>query len=236
MTPPPPRPGLLGRLRPLARLRDFRRTVWQLGILSRCGRDGLRLAEQVIASGQCLQRKWELAGLIGLVRRLRPAVVVEIGTYQGGTLRCWAHVCPPTTRFVSIDLPGGAFGGGSTDAVAAGFSAFLHPGQTLDLIRASSQDPATLARTRELLAGRPVDFLFIDGDHSYAGVKADYEVYRPLVRPGGLIAFHDILPHAVHADCRVHEFWAELKSNPTARELVDRDGFDTWGGIGVVTN
>ena len=42
--------------------------------------------------------------------------------------------------------------------------------------------------------GEKLDFLFIDGDHSYDGVKADFEMYAPMVRPGGLIAFHDINP------------------------------------------
>jgi len=60
-------------------------------------------------------------------------------------------------------------------------------------------------------------------------------MYSGLVRPGGLIGFHDIVPHPHNPGCRVHEFWAEMKKLPSARELVDRDGYDTWGGIGVVT-
>jgi hypothetical protein len=42
------------------------------------------------------------------------------------------------------------------------------------------------------------------------------------------------LPHATVSSCCVHEFWSEIKSRPSAFELVDRDGFDNWGGIGVV--
>jgi len=38
------------------------------------------------------------------------------------------------------------------------------------------------------------DFLFIDGDHTYEGVEGDFEMYSPLVRRGGIIAFHDIVP------------------------------------------
>lgn len=33
--------------------------------------------------------------------------------------------------------------------------------------------------------------LFVDGDHSYNGVKLDIQLYTPRVVPGGLIAFHD---------------------------------------------
>ena len=42
-----------------------------------------------------------------------------------------------------------------------------------------------------MLAGEPVDLLFIDGDHSYSGEMADYRAYEPFVRAGGIIALHD---------------------------------------------
>jgi predicted O-methyltransferase YrrM len=36
-----------------------------------------------------------------------------------------------------------------------------------------------------------LDFLFIDGDHTYASVLRDYEQWTPLLKPGGLLAMHD---------------------------------------------
>ncbi len=36
-----------------------------------------------------------------------------------------------------------------------------------------------------------IDFLFIDGDHNYEGVKKDWELYSPLLKSGSVIAFHD---------------------------------------------
>ena len=40
--------------------------------------------------------------------------------------------------------------------------------------------------------GRPgPDFMFIDGDHSWEGIAADWEAWSPLVAPGGRIALHD---------------------------------------------
>lgn len=41
------------------------------------------------------------------------------------------------------------------------------------------------------LLNEPIDLLFIDGDHSLQGVIADFEVYSPLVREGGIIVFDD---------------------------------------------
>lgn len=37
----------------------------------------------------------------------------------------------------------------------------------------------------------PIDFLFIDGCHSYEAVKADIEAWTPHVREGGMILGHD---------------------------------------------
>ena len=40
------------------------------------------------------------------------------------------------------------------------------------------------------LAGS-VDFVFINGDHSYDGLRADWEGWSGLIAPGGSIALHD---------------------------------------------
>jgi predicted O-methyltransferase YrrM len=36
-----------------------------------------------------------------------------------------------------------------------------------------------------------IDVLFIDGDHSYEGCKADIDAWFPFVKEGGVIMFHD---------------------------------------------
>mgnify|MGYP001560589978 CR=1 FL=1 len=54
-----------------------------------------------------------------------------------------------------------------------------------------SYDPATIEKTYRCAKGG-VDLLFIDGDHQYASVLTDWLLYSPLVKPGGLVAFHDV--------------------------------------------
>src|SRR4051812_37720157 len=50
----------------------------------------------------------------------------------------------------------------------------------------------SLVAAKTLAAKRgTVDFVFIDGDHSYDACKADIEAWTPFVKPGGVIAFHD---------------------------------------------
>jgi MMP 1-O-methyltransferase len=39
----------------------------------------------------------------------------------------------------------------------------------------------------------PIDLLFIDGAHEFEAVFQDYEQWSPLLRPGGMIAFHDVV-------------------------------------------
>lgn len=39
--------------------------------------------------------------------------------------------------------------------------------------------------------GGQLDFLFIDGDHSWEGIKGDWTGFRSLIQPGGIVALHD---------------------------------------------
>lgn len=41
-----------------------------------------------------------------------------------------------------------------------------------------------------------IGLLFIDGAHDYNSVRADFERFSPLVKPGGIIAFHDVADYA----------------------------------------
>jgi len=72
-------------------------------------------------------------------------------------------------------------------------------------ILGDSHDERTLGTLKKMLNGRPVNLLFIDGDHNYEAVKRDYELYAPLVE--NIIALHDISSpkHGVRI------FWKELK-------------------------
>ena len=39
----------------------------------------------------------------------------------------------------------------------------------------------------------PIDLLFIDGNHEFEAVLQDYEQWSPLIKDGGIIAFHDVV-------------------------------------------
>jgi predicted O-methyltransferase YrrM len=64
-------------------------------------------------------------------------------------------------------------------------------------IYGASQNPAVVRKAYEAVNGK-ADLLFIDGDHSYAGVLCDWLLYHKLVRRGGLVAFHDVATPKSH--------------------------------------
>jgi predicted O-methyltransferase YrrM len=159
--------------------------------------------------------------------------VVEIGTASGGTLFMLTRVASTDATIVSIDLPGGAFGGGYPAWRAPLYRSFAKPGQRVHLFRRDSHEASTLEALRETLGGGMVDFLLIDGDHTYEGVRKDFEMYRALVRPGGMIGFHDIVPHSAESGCEVNRFWNEIRESCDSVEIV-QDWGAQFGGVGLL--
>ncbi|HEU4975489.1 MAG TPA: class I SAM-dependent methyltransferase [Baekduia sp.] len=189
-----------------------------------------------------LQSRHELSLLLHELEQQPPRRMLEIGTANGGSLFPFARVAAPDAHIISVDLPHGRFGGGYPRYKVPLYRAFARRSQRLDLIRADSHAPETVARVRELLGGEPLDFLFIDGDHTYDGVKADFESYSQLVRPGGLVGFHDISAPVsaerldgadVFQSGDVPRYWQEVRAGRDARELVD-PSLGGCFGIGIL--
>ena len=195
------------------------------------------LSKEIIVDIKPVQIFDELLNLAKITYKLRPKNILEIGTAKGGTLFLFCRISLPNATVISIDLPGGPFGGGYPIYRTLLYRAFVKPGQRIHLIRADSHDPRTLEKVKEVLKGESLDVLFIDGDHTYEGVKRDFEMYSPLVRKGGIIAFHDIVPHNKLHDPEgivgVSRFWNGIKHNYRYLEVV-KDWNQGWAGIGVL--
>jgi predicted O-methyltransferase YrrM len=177
-----------------------------------------------------IQVEDEITGLVTEVRNLRPRTIVEIGTSMGGTLYLWTRFAAPDATIVSIDLPQGKFGGGYSPLRIPLYRRFARERQRLHLLRCDSHSPDTVGKVRELLDGQPLDFLFIDGDHTYEGVRKDWESYGELVRPGGLVAMHDVGMN--YDDTQVKRLWDEIKGQFQYREyLAHPRGFYGIGSL-----
>ena len=179
------------------------------------------------------QLRSELVPFLELLRRHPPRRILEIGTANGGTLFSLARVAAPDALVVSLDLPEGPYGGGYQRWKKPLFRSFARPGQRIVLLRGNSHHPGSLERVEAALGGEPLDLLFIDGDHTYEGVKSDYRMYAPLVRTGGIVAFHDIVSHKSDPGYGVHRLWKEIERSAPSRTFVE-----SWeqnaSGIGVL--
>ncbi len=179
------------------------------------------------------QVKSEILALCKLVEQRKPRFVLEIGTANGGSLFLFSKLAHPEATIISIDLPGGALGGFYPAYKEAFYRSFAGKKQKMILFRADSHDPETLQQVKEVLNGNQLDFLFIDGDHSYEGVKTDFEQYAPLVSKGGIIAFHDIAKHPETWNVAVCNYWEEIKTAYDHQEFIENQE-QGWAGIGVL--
>jgi cephalosporin hydroxylase len=185
----------------------------------------------------------EFRALARLVAERRPRTVLEIGSADGGTLLAHTRLVHEQALIVSIDLPHGPFGGGYPPWRMPLYESFAGPAQRLELLRVDSHAPTTAELLENVLAGRRIDYAFIDGDHTYDGVRQDFELCLRFAAPDAVIAFHDIAPlpnpewvasaAAAPGDGAVHEFWTQVKRHYAHDEFI-RDAAQQGYGIGVL--
>ena len=225
------RNGLRSILVPGA-IRALRRRTARLNSLE----ESIQLAEEFNYLGikiAAFQIRREITGLLRLLAERPPRTLLEIGTAKGGTFFLFSRVATPDALLVSLDLRRGKFGGGYAPWQDRLYRSFAREQQRIELVLGDSHRTETFEQVKRLIQPRPLDFLFIDGDHSYEGVKADFKMYSPLVHPHGLIAFHDIVPGTAKRVGGVPRFWQETKRRYRVSEIVadwQQGGF----GIGVI--
>lgn len=175
-----------------------------------------------------LQIKDEIESFVHWIRGEGSQRIMEIGSHQGGTALHFCEVAKDLT--LSLDLPGGAGGGLKRDECEQRNTMIRNIYPQFRGVLGNSHDEQTLAEVEAVLGERKLDGLFIDGDHTYVGVKQDFEMYSPLVRRGGWVAFHDINDTEIHRNvgCDVARFWNELEGDKREFNI-----YAPWGGIGV---
>ena len=114
--------------------------------------------------------------------------LVEIGVWEGLTTSCLRQAMPTDAELLCVNpYPTGRLGF-STQQIIARSEVRKIPNGRVRWIRSTG---AEAGRDYSLSAEGPVDFVFIDGNHSYEGLRADWTVWSPLVGPGGVVALHD---------------------------------------------
>jgi hypothetical protein len=163
----------------------------------------------------------ERAAVEGVVAALRPALAIELGTAQGGSL---ARIAAHSAEVHAFDL---------SPAVAdPPAHVHLHAGDSHVLLG------RFLAELAE--AGRNVDFALVDGDHSYEGVRSDLTDLLDSPAVGRtVILLHDMANEAVRAGVRAVDFARHPKVAYVDLgfvELPQPGGAvaEHWGGLGLV--
>lgn len=181
---------------------------------------GLKTIEHVHAHMVYRERLF----LYSLVFAFAPRRCLEIGVAQGGSARIIHQAL--------ADL-----GQGTLVAVDP------HPRLDFDWATISERATLLVGASPEVLpramaeAGGPFDFVFVDGDHSTAGVRADLVGLVDVTAPGAKILLHDAYypPTAagIHSVVRTHAAFADVGLVATTRnpgiELGTRE--TTYGGL-----
>lgn len=139
------------------------------------------------------------ARLLGTIAACVPArgVIVEIGSFKGKSTVMLGKVAAhyrlgPIVAIDPHNFNSAELQDYRTDAEATSFKDFLNNIETagvagnVEVHRAFSNDVANTWN-------RPIRFLWIDGDHSYKGAKADFDGFFPYLTPLGIVALHDSL-------------------------------------------
>lgn len=154
--------------------------------------------------------------------------MLEIGVLFGGTTFLFANALQEKGTLISID-----------NELPDVYKQFLprvasDKRVTIQLLKLDSHSPDTLQIVEAILKGEKLDAIFIDGDHTYEGVKQDYEMYSPLVRSRGLIGFHDIVHHPSDKTCKVENLWKEIKKTGDPFTEIINSPKQGKCGIGVL--
>jgi cephalosporin hydroxylase len=155
--------------------------------------------------------------------------ICEIGSRFGDNL-IFLAVSMNGNRLVSVDFPGaeGEFPDYAPEQIKAELKNNVRKlkksGFDVDLILGDSHSFEVLEQVEKF---GPFDVMLIDGDHSYEGVKADWEMYGPLAKQ---VIFHDVKSGN---GLGVSQFWSRLWGlTPDIYEDYVADGSNM--GIGRV--
>ena len=174
-----------------------------------------------------LQYQDELDAFIALMQREGVRSYLETGAHHGDTMHAVGCALPEGSRIVGVDLPGATAGRykDSWKSMQRAVHDLRSRGRDAHALIGDSHDPKVVKAAAAL---GPFDAVFIDGDHTAAGVRADWRDYGSLAR---IVGFHDISRAVETKKCGVQSFYRELCQTHRHAEFAYHDG---WRGIGVV--
>ena len=113
-----------------------------------------------------------------IIHELRPDVIIETGTYAGGSALFLAHLCDliGNGRILTIDIE-------------ANEKRPHHP--RIQYIQGNSIHPITLQQVQNALHDNETILVILDSDHEKCHVFDELKLYSPLVSPGSYLIVED---------------------------------------------
>ena len=191
-----------------------------------------------------IQNHFELAALVGQIRHEDIVNVCEIGLGRGGWLGTMVECLGLPLNILAIDPnPSDWHDGAQVKHKIPKDYPIQWPavekhlreiGTNLKFIKAKSASAGAQKKARAWTKEHgPFDLLHIDGDHAEKAGQIDFDIYSKMVRPGGLIIFHDVTNPKEPGSWRVFNRvkktgweWVVLGANKGSRS----------GGIAILRN
>ena len=157
--------------------------------------------------------------------------ILEIGTLYGGNFYLLCKLSNIKGKKITIDYP--FYPEQDKTMIERNTSNEIDKfADNVYILKNDSHNSETIEKVKEILNGEELDFIFIDGDHTYEGVKQDYEQYKPFLKDGGYIAFHDITDTDINRTLgnQVNKLWNELPND----NKIEFNEHGPYMGIGVI--
>lgn len=134
----------------------------------------------------------EYIGTYNWMKELTLNGFIEIGSAFGGSFHLWSTLIQG--KKISVDMePTGQYPQNLTlERMNQRNDIWRKHFTDVHCVQGNSHLTTTVDKVAEVLGDDLVDWLFIDAEHTYEGVKADFEMYKHFVRLGGYVGFHDI--------------------------------------------
>lgn len=178
-----------------------------------------------------VQVKDELEHFIKIIVEQDVRSYLEIGCGRGDTFHEIVSHLPKGSRAMAVDLPDSGWGfNDSRKQLIAACEDLSRQGYDVRCLFGDSKGKEMIDAVNEV---EPFDLVFIDGDHTLAGVTADWENYGG---KGKMTAFHDIadtmMPNGLKEVIEVPRFWKGLKrARLSTTELIAQN---STMGIGII--
>lgn len=131
----------------------------------------------------------------GLIRQQRPKKLLCIGSRHGFIPAVMAHACKDNEKGIVYFVDAG-FGEGDENHWTG--KAYWRSKKGLDCFKNFNLENhikifvMTTKQFKKENKNEKYDYIYIDGDHSYKGVKFDFDSFWPKLNKGGYMLFHDV--------------------------------------------